>query len=111
MKIVCNNQKIPINFVSIGNLLLGIILGNIDIDIKSIIFIFIIFELTQNILIRIKPIGNIWRKLDKQINKCLKNISLNLKWMPYYGESLTNSIMDISFVVIGWLISKLAKSS
>ena len=111
MAIVCNDNTIPINFFTIGNLILGMILYRLNIPLKNTIFLYILFEIIQNILIRISFIGYYWRKLDRFINICFKKISLNLKWEPYYGDSLSNSIFDICAVVIGWLISSIISSS
>ena len=106
--IICNDQNIPVNFFTIGNLLFGFLLYRFGFSLQQTIIFYTLFEILQNIVIRIHPIGNLWRKLDTKIANKIKHLSL--KWKPYYGDSLINSIIDIIAGLIGWIIGNVSQN-
>ena len=112
MKIINGgNEKNFISFFTLFHFIAGIIGRILKIPIMYFFILHILFELGENVFIRIKKTGDIIRKIEKWYLNILKNITKHMNFYikieeEYYGDSLINSMGDTIFAILGWILTE-----
>ena len=105
------NEKDFTSYFTIYHFLAGVIVGYLKIPLIYWFLFHIIFEIFENILIRIPQTGTLIRKIEniymKINNKITGFFGFIVDVPPYNGDSLENSIGDNTFAVAGWIIGNI----
>ena len=108
------NEKDFTSYFTIYHFLAGVIVGYLKLPLIYWFLLHIIFEIVENILIRIPQTGTLIRKIENTYMNILNKITGIFGFIvdvpPYNGDSLENSIGDTVFAVAGWIIGDILVS-
>jgi hypothetical protein len=106
--IVTNNERELVSYYTIFHFLFGFIAGYIGIPLVYWVIIHLLFEIFENLLIRIPVIypylSQIDRTLLDYLNLIHNVLGFNINTELYKGDTILNSLGDNIFAILGWMI-------
>tara|TARA_Y200000002_G_scaffold185929_1_gene153535 strand:+ start:278 stop:631 length:354 start_codon:yes stop_codon:yes gene_type:complete len=102
------NERDFVSYFTFYHLIAGILVGYLGIPLHIWFLLHLVFEILENVLVRIPQTGSLIRKIENiyitNLNKITRYIGFIIKTEIYNGDSLVNCIGDISIAMLGWII-------
>ena len=100
-----------VSYFTIYHFAAGFIVGYLGLPLLYWFILHLIFEICENVFIRIPQTGTLIRKIEynymKILNSITKYLGFIVKTPPYNGDSLENCIGDITISISGWLLGNI----